>query len=86
MYLSGLRNRLFESGVHVLTVKLGFVDTRMTFGMETAIPVAQPDEVAAAVVKAADRGQNVIFYPKFWAGIMGVIRAIPESIFKRMSL
>lgn len=86
LYLGGLRNRLFEHNVNVLTVKLGFVDTRMTFGMETNIPVASPEKVARAVVKASDRGEDVMFYPRFWAGIMGVIRSIPESIFKRMSL
>ncbi|HTU23807.1 MAG TPA: SDR family NAD(P)-dependent oxidoreductase, partial [Pirellulales bacterium] len=31
-YLEGLRNRLFRSGVRVLTIKPGFVDTEMTFG------------------------------------------------------
>ena len=31
-YLQGLRNRLYRSGVHVLTIKPGFVDTRMTQG------------------------------------------------------
>ena len=45
-YLSGLRNRLARTGVTVLTVKPGFVDTRMTAGM--ALPKAltsQPAEV-----------------------------------------
>lgn len=32
--LSGLRNRLARSGVHVVTVKPGFVRTRMTDGMD----------------------------------------------------
>src|SRR5690606_14016158 len=31
-FLSGLRSRLFKSGVHVTTIKPGFVDTGMTFG------------------------------------------------------
>jgi short-subunit dehydrogenase len=86
LYLQGLRNRLFTSGVHVLTVKLGFVDTGMTFGMDTGIPVASPDAVASAIVRAEARRQNVLYYPPFWMGIMGVIRAIPEEVFKRLSL
>src|SRR6202012_2979088 len=32
-YLSGLRNRLFHKGLHVLSVQPGFVYTRMTEGM-----------------------------------------------------
>lgn len=86
LYLQGLRNRLHDAGVHVLTVKLGFVDTRMTFGMETAIPVADPEDAGRAIYEAERRRQNQLYYPRFWRGIMGVIKAIPESLFKRLSL
>lgn len=86
LYLQGLRNRLFADGVHVMTVKLGFVDTRMTFGMKTKIPIASPDQVADAIVAAARHRINTFYYPPFWAGIMGVIKAIPEEVFKRLSL
>ena len=86
LYLQGLRNRLFPEGVHVLTVKPGFVDTRMTFGMETAIPIASPEDVSRAIVKAEKKGKNKIYVPRFWAAIMGIIKSIPEVIFKRLSL
>ena len=86
LYLQGLRNRVFSEGVHVMTVKLGFVDTRMTFGLQTAIPIASPEATAAAVVRAQGRKTESLYYPRFWGGIMGIIRAIPETLFKRLSL
>lgn len=86
LYLGGLRNRLADDGVHVLTVKLGFIDTRMTYGMETPIPKASPADAAAAIFSAQQSGREVIYYPRFWAPIMGIIRAIPEKIFKRLSI
>lgn len=86
LYLQGLRNRAFKHRVHVMTVKLGFVDTRMTFGMETAIPVASPQDAASAIKGAADRRENELYYPRFWRGIMGIIKSIPEGVFKRLSL
>ena len=86
LYLGGLRNRLDSTGVHVVTVKLGFVDTRMTFGMKTAIPVASPDEAARAIVAAQRDRRDVLYYPRFWSPIMGVIRVIPERIFKKLNL
>ncbi len=86
LYLQGLRNRLFSKGVHVMTVKLGFVDTRMTFGMETGLPVASPEAVSRALFRAWERREDALYYPRFWGGIMGVIKAIPERIFKRLSL
>lgn len=86
LYLQGLRNRLFKQGVHVMTAKLGFVDTRMTFGLETGIPIADPDRASAALFAAQQRGDDSLYYPRFWRGIMGVIKAIPERAFKRLSL
>ena len=85
-YLAGLRIRLGRSGVHVLTVKPGFVDTAMTFGLPGMFLVASPDAVARACLAAAAKHRNVIYVPRFWWLIMAVIKAIPERIFKRLSL
>ncbi|TNF36786.1 MAG: SDR family NAD(P)-dependent oxidoreductase [Deltaproteobacteria bacterium] len=86
LYLQGLRNRLFKRGVHVMTVKLGFVDTRMTWGLDTKIPVAAPEQAARAIHDAAARRVDTLYYPPFWRAIMGVIKTIPERAFKRLSL
>lgn len=87
-YLSGLRNRLAASNVQVLTVKPGFVDTPMTRGLlnPKSPLVAQPERVARDIVRAIERRRDVIYTPWFWFGIMSVICAIPERIFKRLKL
>jgi short-subunit dehydrogenase len=85
-YLAGLRNRLGRSGVHVMTVKPGFVDTAMTFGLPGMFLVAQPETVARLCLDAAARRRDVVYVPWFWWGIMAVIRAVPERVFKRLSL
>lgn len=86
LYLQGLRNRLFKRGVHVVTVKFGFIDTPMTYGMKTAIPIASPESAAAALLKAAAKGTDVLYFPWFWRWIMLIIRSIPEKLFKRLSM
>lgn len=86
LFLQGLRNRYFAQGVHVLTVKLGFIDTRMTWGMKTKIPVGTPEDASRAIVEAMERKKDEIYWPPFWRGIMGIIKAIPEVGFKRLSL
>jgi short-subunit dehydrogenase len=86
-YLSGLRNRLYDSNVHVLTVKPGFVDTRMTQGMNLPPALtAHPDKVAKDIVRAQRKGRSVLYTLGIWRLIMLVIRLVPEAIFKRMSL
>jgi decaprenylphospho-beta-D-erythro-pentofuranosid-2-ulose 2-reductase len=86
-YLSGLRNRLFGSNVHVLTVKPGFMKTRMIEGMKTpGALTAAPEAVAHQIYKAAIARKNVIYVLPVWRLIMLMIRLIPESIFKKMKL
>ena len=84
-FLSGLRNRLAKAGVHVLTVKPGFVRTKMTEGLKLpAALTAQPQEVAEAVFRAAAHGRDGIYVKARWRLIMAIIGLIPEKIFKRL--
>jgi decaprenylphospho-beta-D-erythro-pentofuranosid-2-ulose 2-reductase len=87
-YLSGLRNRMWSKGVRVVTVKPGFTRTRMTAGL--ALPpliTASPEEIAQAIFRAAEKGSGGTIYVRpVWRVIMGVIKAIPDPIFRRMKL
>lgn len=86
-YLSGLRNRLYDVKVQVLTVKPGFVDTKMTKDMDLPEKLtAQPEEVAEDIYKAQQKGKNVLYTKWIWRWVMLIIRNIPESKFKRMSI
>jgi len=85
-YLSGLRNRLARSGGHVVTVKPGFTDTAMTWGIEGMFLVASPDAVATDLIKAVRKRRNVIYTPFFWRYIMLIIKDVPEFIFKKLSI
>jgi len=86
-YLSGLRNRLYKDKVHVLTVKPGFVNTRMTADMELPAKLtAEPEEVAKAIFKAQQNNKNTLYTKGIWAWIMRIIRMIPEWQFKKMDL
>ncbi len=86
-YLSGLRNRLHDDQVHVLTVKPGFVATKMTEGMDLPEKLtAQPDEVAEAIYAAQQKKRNVLYTKWIWRWIMLIIKSIPEWKFKGMSI
>ncbi len=85
-YLSGLRNRLTRAGGHVVTVKPGFVDTSMTWGLPGMFLVATPEAVADDILKAVTKRRNVIYTPFFWRFIMLIIIHVPEFIFKKMKI
>ena len=86
-YLSGLRNRLHVSGVQVLTVKPGFVNTKMTEGLDLPSKLtAEPEDVAHDIFKAQQKGKDVLYTKCIWKLIMLVIKNIPEFMFKKMSI
>lgn len=86
-YLSGLRNRLSKSGVSVLTVKPGFVATKMTAHLELPAKLtATPQAVAEAIFKAQQSSRDVLYTKSIWRFIMLIIKHIPEAIFKKMSI
>jgi short-subunit dehydrogenase len=86
VYLQGLRNRLFRAGVHVLTVKPGFVDTPMTYGKPGLFLVASPREVGQGIARALRRGSEVVYLPWFWRWIMLALKLLPEEVRKRLKL
>jgi NAD(P)-dependent dehydrogenase (short-subunit alcohol dehydrogenase family) len=85
-YLEGLRNRLFHSGARVITVKPGFVDTEMTFGMDGLFLLAPPELVGRKIAEAPDRRSDTLYVPSIWRLIMLIIQHLPEFIFKRLNL
>jgi short-subunit dehydrogenase len=85
-YLEALRNRLTRYGVHVLTVKPGFVETdmlkvsgRKTFGTISA------DKAADDIWRAIRSRKQVIYTPGLWRWIMLIVRHIPSIIFRRLN-
>jgi short-subunit dehydrogenase len=86
-YLSGLRSRLHNVQVHVLTVKPGFVDTKMTRGMDLSKKLtAQPEEVAADIYVAQKKKESVLYTKWIWKWIMIAIKTVPEWKFKGMNI
>lgn len=86
-FLQGLRNRLHKSGVHVIDIKPGFVDTPMTTEFDKNFLWSTPDVVGEKIYKSINAGQNnTVYVPSFWRIIMSVIKTIPEFIFRKMSL
>ncbi|MBW1892128.1 MAG: SDR family oxidoreductase [Deltaproteobacteria bacterium] len=87
IYLSGLRNRLSGRGINVITILPGFIDTKMTEGMDLpGALTASPDEVAEDIYVAFKKNKSIVYTKWFWKWVMAIIKSIPEPIFKRMSL
>ncbi|HET6778532.1 MAG TPA: SDR family NAD(P)-dependent oxidoreductase, partial [Gemmatimonadales bacterium] len=85
-FLQGLRNRLHASGVTVVTIKPGFVDTPMTAAVKKSPLFASARRVGRGIYRAIEQRRDVVYIPWFWRPLMLVIRGLPERLFKRLHL
>ncbi|HET7313801.1 SDR family oxidoreductase [Salinisphaera sp.] len=85
-FLDGLRHRLHGSGVDVLTIRPGLVDTPMTADLPKGPLFASADKVGGDIVAAIDKRRAVVYTPAFWRVIMTVIKAVPRTVFHRTKL
>jgi short-subunit dehydrogenase len=85
-YLEALRNRLTRLGVHVLTVKAGFMKTGMLKAAQGATPfVVAPEKAADDILKAIKKRKQQIYTASIWRWIMLAIQHTPSFIFRRLS-
>ena len=85
-FLEGLRNRLFRSGVAVVTLKPGFVDTPMTAAFAKGPLWISSDRAGRIIVRAIRKGKTTVYVPGFWRWIMAVLRVVPQRLFARLDL
>lgn len=85
-YLQGLRGSMHSSGVHVIDIRPGFVDSPMTAQFKKGLLWSSPGKIAGIIVKSISAGRHTVYAPFYWRYIMLVVRLIPEFLFKRMKL
>ena len=84
-YLEALRNRLTRFGVHVLTVKPGFVRTEMLKAAPRVMFPITAERAANEIWNAIRERKQQIYTPPVWTLIMLIVRNIPSIIFRRLS-
>lgn len=82
-YLEGIRSRLYHQGVGVTDLRLGPVDTPMTVDHQKTRLFGDAAKIGAAIVRAIDQRKRVVYLPRFWRGIMFIVRHLPEPVFQR---
>ena len=86
IFLQGLRNRLDKSGVAVVTIKPGIVDTPMTAALKKGLLFANVRGVGQGVYQAMKKRKEVVYLPWYWRPVMFMLRRIPEPVFKKLSI
>jgi short-subunit dehydrogenase len=82
-YLDGLRQRLYNENINVITIKPGYVETKMTKNLN--LPkylVSSPDLIGKIIFKSFKKNNNIVYAPLFWKILLLIYKNIPEFIFK----
>jgi decaprenylphospho-beta-D-erythro-pentofuranosid-2-ulose 2-reductase len=85
IYAQGIRQLLYRQGVSVTLVKLGYVDSRLSYGLTPTLLTLSPEEAARRIHNASEMRKNIVYVPKWWGCIMFALRIIPEPIWKRLA-
>jgi len=87
-YFSGLRQKLENKKIHVLTVIPGYMNTK-TFQDEgrkgPSFLISSPEQAAKIIYKGIKSKKEIVYINFLWRIIMFCINLIPEKIFKKLS-
>ena len=85
-YFAAMRHFLVGSQCRVQFYRLGYIDTRMTFGQRLMFPALKPDQGAKVIVDNLGRDLGAVYLPWWWWPITAIIRLLPWPIFKRLNI
>lgn len=86
VWAEGLRARLVPRGISVTWVKLGWVDTRLSYGLVPRRLAVSPERAARAVLRAVRAGRAQAYVPGPWRLVMLLLRALPDALFRRLPI
>lgn len=84
VFAQGLADSLVGTGAGVLTVRPGFVRTRMTEGLPEAPLATTPEQVAKDTVKGLRKGAHTVHSPAAIAAVMAGLRSVPRPVFRKL--
>ena len=82
-YLDGLRQRLYSDKIHVITVKPGYVKTKMTKNLKLPKAlISSANHVGNKIFESYKNKKNTLYVPRYWSIIMFFYKIIPEYLLK----
>ena len=83
VYLEGLQQQS-PSTCHITIARLGFIDTKQTYGQPGIFYAAPPKQCAETCWTALEKHKPSFYYPLFWHFIIMVIKNVPFFIYKKL--
>lgn len=84
-FFESLRVDLRRSGIRVTTIHPGFIRTPLTAHRKRLPFLVEPEEAARKIVRAVERGRRTYAFPWQLAGIVRLIRLMPDAVYDRVA-
>ena len=84
-YLSGLRQKLAEKKINVVTVIPGYMKTRQFNLKAPSFLITSPKKASDIICNAIYSKKEIVYINFIWKIIMLVVRLLPEKIFKKLN-
>ncbi len=81
IYMQGLRQRLFGTGIAVTDIRPGFVETPMISNVKNKFWVSTPQRAVAQILSAVKKKKKVVYVTRRWNLIAILLKLMPESIY-----
>ena len=86
-YLDGLRQKLFKKNIKVVTVKPGFVKTKMTENLKlNSFLTITSEKIANKIYVDFKKNKSIIYPSLLWKVIILIYKLIPEKIFVKLKI
>jgi len=84
-YVSSMQHQYNNSKLKWQHYRLGYLHSRNSFALRTALPIAKSQQVAQHVYDNMDTARVFETYPQWWSILGWVLNMLPWSIFKRLN-
>jgi decaprenylphospho-beta-D-erythro-pentofuranosid-2-ulose 2-reductase len=82
LYLQELRKRLYKFGINVITIKPGWVNTKMIKNLKLPkLMTVNVNFVGSKIFEAYKNKKKILYVPKYWKIILFIYNLIPEIFF-----
>ena len=83
VYIEGLQHMASLNKTFTIA-RLGFIDTKRTYGVPGVFYAASPQKCAQACWQALDNKKRLFYYPYFWTFIATLLKSLPFFLSKRL--
>jgi decaprenylphospho-beta-D-erythro-pentofuranosid-2-ulose 2-reductase len=85
-FCEGLRASLSSAKISVTLMRLGFIDTPLSYGKPGYFLAASPQACANACMRAANKKRPAPYFPWFWRWIMLLFKWMPRVVFNKLKV